>query len=893
MPTPATTLWSFRRADVGPVLAILLIPVLIALPELVGYYKDNPMLYVVGMGLKLAKGRLPGLPYIDPNDGFTTQALGHLAAEQWLHGTVPWWNPFTGVGMPLGGEYQPAMFFPPTFLLLLPHGVLLRHLALQYISGLGCYAFVRQLGLSPLAAATGGLLFALNGTLAWFADPVPAPLSLLPWVMLGVERAAVRSCLSVRGQTGTGWRLLAVAMALMLLAGFPEVAFISGLLVALYAFWRLIHCPREARLGLLWRVAAGGLAGIALAAPQLIPFAEFLPLSIVGGHSGAFGHVGLPPDSFLPSYLAPYAFGPIFAYTSYWPALNVIWGNVGGYVDLLLLTLAAYGLAWRRDSLGLLLLGWIVLATLKIFAILPISDWWNFVPGVGIVAFYRYAMGSVEFAVILLVCFAIEGLQAQARQRAATLLAVAVCLAGFAWVFTFAHRLWPLIEATRGQRHWMEASLGWLVVFCGLAIYALTAAPARRRAHWIVALAMLDAIAAFAVPTLSNRRQGQVDLPAVAFLQKHLGLQRFYTLGPIPPNYGAYFQIASINHNYMPVPATWTAYIAAHLDPLADPADFIGTHLVSTPPDATSEFLLHLRGFAGIGVKYLVASPGPNPFRQAITLETADKGNIALQLAPGQSVRGVIPQDVFPSGADIGRVGVLIGNFRNTADGSLVVTLCGAGQCISGRADLAQSADDQSFWVALPRDILLPAHAQISYSIAHQGGTRPVAVWEYPVSTSQSLTGPGGPVPGFGLPLKLTLGEGAVPRQVYADDLVNIYPLPAAKPYFEAAGGHCRLQPQSRTEIEANCSTPDTLIRREMFFPGWQARVGGKAAPIVEQDALFQAIPLPSGRSRTVFSYSPPHEIWGWLAAGLALLALLFASVTGGGLRTRFRRDEV
>ena len=69
-------------------------------------------------------GWLPGLPYIDGNAGFTMQALGHLAALDWLHGHVPWWNPYEGVGAPLAGEMQSGAFFPLTMLLALHQGVL-------------------------------------------------------------------------------------------------------------------------------------------------------------------------------------------------------------------------------------------------------------------------------------------------------------------------------------------------------------------------------------------------------------------------------------------------------------------------------------------------------------------------------------------------------------------------------------------------------------------------------------------------------------------------------------------------------------------------------------------------------------------------------------------------
>ena len=68
----------------------------------------------------------------------------------------------------------------------------------------------------------------------------------------------------------------------------------------------------------------------------------------------------------------------------------------------------------------------------------------------------------------------------------------------------------------------------------------------------------------------------------LAFLRAHLGLSRFYTLGPFSPNYGALFGIAAINSDYLPVPSLWTQLIHDALDPGANPISFMGR----TPPQA-------------------------------------------------------------------------------------------------------------------------------------------------------------------------------------------------------------------------------------------------------------------------------------------------------------------
>ena len=90
-----------------------------------GLIGADPALEVGDAGVNFHIHALPGLSNLDPNSGFTMQALGRVAAVSWLRGVVPWWNSYSGVGMPLAGEYQPAAFSPLTLLLALPNGVAL------------------------------------------------------------------------------------------------------------------------------------------------------------------------------------------------------------------------------------------------------------------------------------------------------------------------------------------------------------------------------------------------------------------------------------------------------------------------------------------------------------------------------------------------------------------------------------------------------------------------------------------------------------------------------------------------------------------------------------------------------------------------------------------------
>jgi len=127
-------------------------------------------------------------------------------------------------------------------------------------------------------------------------------------------------------------------------------------------------------------------------------------------------------------------------------------------------------------------------------------------------------------------------------------------------------------------------------------------------------VAMALTMGYFGYPTLANPRQAPVDTTAVHFLQAHSGFQRFVTLGPFAPNYGSYFDVASINVNDVPASQRWADYVQAHLDPYANPNLFL--NLPSGPgiPSLADEVAARLPAYEAVGVKYVLTPPGAQPF---------------------------------------------------------------------------------------------------------------------------------------------------------------------------------------------------------------------------------------------------------------------------------------
>jgi hypothetical protein len=701
-------------------LLVALIPILLALPQLTPWLKANPLFYTSGLRVGGGAAIQRGVPYIDPNNGFQTQALGFRAAKDWIAGEVPWWNPYTGVGMPLAAEYQPSAFFPPTLLLLLPRGTVFLQAALHILAGLGAFALLRQLGLGRLAATTGGVAYAVNGTLAWFSHGPAAPVPFLPWFLYGIERAFTCAQSRLPG----GWRILAAAMAMSLLAGFPETAYISGLLALAWAVLRGMQLGGfEARTAYGWRITAGGLAALAIASPQIVSFALYLRDAHVGGHAGVFAEASLGGPTPIMSLVAPYVMGPPMGYAYKWEAIYSFFGPIGGYVALTLLALAFYGALVRRDALTFLLVGWCVATLGRTFGVPPFVYLWNLIPGIPETAFFRYAPPAWELAITVLAAFAVDDLVNRGPRRGALWSTAAFCALVLAASAHFLWKIWPMTPPS-GLRNWIVVTMLWAMLTTAM-VLSLVHRGAVRAAAIVIAV---DAVLMCAIPIASNVRDGRLNMAVVDYLRDNLGLQRFFTFEPIQPNYGAFFGIASINHNYLPVPQSWVDHVRTRLDRRwgSDAVVFNGV-----AASARDEFRANLAAYEEVGVKY-----------------------------------------------------VLLHAHQDFADG----------------------------------------------------------------------------LPGV--------------KQVYADGAMKIFQLPNWRPYFEAEGS-CEVQALERRHARVRCDSPTSLLRRELFFPGWTATVNGAEARIEARDRIFQSVSLPAGVSEVRFRYAPPGIGWAWLAMGFGLAALV------------------
>ncbi len=842
---------------------LLLLPVVLHAPHLIGWLSENPayLMSGIGQGVTAGHGLLPGYPgWIDGNAGVTTQALGGLAARDWLAGVVPWWNPYAGVGLPLAAELQNSAFFLPFVLLLrLFDGVVYLKILLQIVAGLSCAALLRELRLGRLAVLTGALCFELNGSFAWFSHGPIMPVAFLPLLLFGIERA--------RAQPWQGAAWVGAAIAWSLLAGFPEVAYLDGLLALA---WASLRAAQDRRAAPACAIVAGGLAGLLVAAPPLLAFVQSLPGAFLGNHVDFRAAVFAASNR--AALLFPYLFGPpmyggLVLSGAASLAQFIHWFKTAGYFDLGLLALAAAALRRGAPQGGLrwLLALWLGLMLGRALGLPGVSAAIDLIPLVRNTMFDLYVVPSCQMAVTVLAALALQDwrcgrLPGQVAVGAAGLVGL-VALAAVPGAWAALAPLW----AVPGFAAFPLLSVGGgcgVVVGVGL-LLAGPALPVRRR--WLAGLLVGQAAVLSFLPLLAGTpRPRGLDRAAMAWIAGQPGITRISAIGTLSPNYGAWFGVAAIEHNYLPVPQAWVDDVRATLLPGMD-----GVNNVATATDAAGLAALRARlpALAAHGVSLLMLPAGVDPFAASIAPPLAAGGSVAHPLSA--PLTGTVAADLVTQGRVVA-AGLDIGTYRGAARGLVRLELCQQGRCATGAAEVAAARDNAELAIPLGRPLELTPGEALRYTIGLSAGAGPPpAVWLWP--SAQGLA------PRLVLHLAPPAGT---PARVYADATVAVFRLADAAPYFQA--DDCALAAESRTVVRASCAHPARLLRRELSEPGWRATVDG--APVkLGVAGIYQTVGLPAGVSRVRFAYAPPYVGYAWLGSACGVAGLLAMGWLGWG----------
>ena len=594
-------LTSYRRLprSTTPLVLILLAVLIGNGLYLVGESNINPIWWTANISTIVCHITC-GRPMIDPNVGFITQPFGHLAAMDLLHGHLPWWNYFEGLGQPLAGEMQSAALFPLTLWFALPAGLLWFHISLELIAGFSTYFLAKRLGLPIIFATCAGALFALNGTFAWVGNAVLNPVAFLPLLLLGIEMIYD----STQTKNNRGWYVAAIAVALAFYAGFPEVAYFNGLFALGWAAVRLFSLPRDSRARAIGRLGIAGGIGILLSLPILVPFADFSKVANLGHHTAAIDGTAHISIHAVQMFFDPYVHGTLFT------NLNVasVWGGIGGYFTASVGALALLGLFGKRlRALRIYLAAWTVIGLCGAFNFLELRKVWNLIPLIENVSFGRYIMSSCELSFIILAAFGLMDLAESAKAKRLFTVTTSVMLLGLVWIVLAASSLNKGVVYSHRARI-IFAFLDAIPFIAIVALLVLGLLTRYRIVPLLVALVLVgESLLMFGVPGGESAKYVHVDQGPITFLRKHEGNYRFLDFAVITPNWGSQFGLNELNAIDLPFPEKFSKLIETQLYPGLTPSNQLVIHAGMTGMIAQeNELVTHFQNYEDASVKYLV-----------------------------------------------------------------------------------------------------------------------------------------------------------------------------------------------------------------------------------------------------------------------------------------------
>ena len=385
-----------------------------------------------GRGLVPADGVLMAPPWVK---SFQHKPSNYLLADQYTaflpvkqffsnelrRGRFPLWNPHLGSGTPSLASMQAAALYPIN-LLVSPIGPFagsgIAAFLKLFCAGMFTILYLRRLGVSATGATAAGIVYALSGfMIVWLGHPHVNAAVLLPLMLYFIERQLAEPG---RRRAMIGFT---VAYAAMLLGGHPPTAVHVTVAAALYFVFRLSERGRAFRFRQsLWFVAAL-VAGVALAAPQLLPYFEYYRES-----SSAIASAGLNrwashlTPATLVSFVMPYIAGAPHV------GFEGLAGRVGlggvdnfnertGYVGLFTLLLVVVALARTRHRAVLFHTLLAVGSLLVVYGVPPFPALMHALPVTSDINHQRLLL-LVDFSAAVLAGFGLDALlRAAPRER--------------------------------------------------------------------------------------------------------------------------------------------------------------------------------------------------------------------------------------------------------------------------------------------------------------------------------------------------------------------------------------------------------------------------------------------------------------------------------------------
>ena len=488
-------------------------------------------------------------------------------------GELPFLDRFAGGGTPLWENMQLALLYPVN-LLALPFSSfawpLFASSAKLLLAACGTYLFLRRLGASHAGSMIGSIAYAFCAfNVAFLLFPHTNVTALLPLQLLAIGALVERRTpATILGAIIVTWSLIT--------AGHPESVLHVAIVAVPYALLEVRRAERPARA--LGALSAAAVIAVLLAAPLLLPFANWLPhserMAAISSSESFLRGPRFETASFAP-FLIPNYFGNPRVHNYRHPVnFNELCTQYAGLATLILAAVAVR----RKHAL------WVALfAVALLLAIMPepVAAAVQQVPLLNITANARMRF-VLAFTMAVLAGFGFDAAAEAAGRRRAT---VAAVVAGAA-VVALALLSYPVF-AQFGIRR--------LVFFTELAALASAAAIAIGARHLLPLLLFADLASVMALYNPATPREVYYPrVTAIARMQEGKPPFRVAGVGlSLIPNSATVFGLEDVRPHD---PLAFGPYVEFLERNGFDRSDYFGRFL-SPPPETLLRTL---------GVRYLL-----------------------------------------------------------------------------------------------------------------------------------------------------------------------------------------------------------------------------------------------------------------------------------------------
>jgi len=494
--------------DCAGLLASCLIVVLAFSPVLFGGRTLSAAAHTFGTN---GTTSFPGAPAVDSIDVRPDQGASSWALEPWAevthrayaNGELPLWNPYEAAGAPHAANMQSAVF-DPLLLAVNLHPTQwtwdLSIIGAFLLGAAAAYVFGRVIGLAVVPAVVTSAAFSLSG---WFFlysnNGFCRSYVYLPLLFLLVE-------LVLRSRRLLPVLALSVAIAGNIFVGMPEASFLVLGSSAAYAVTRLVQERSRMPFRIsLARLGGAGVLGLMLAAPLVLLFLQYEPLSF-NVHKPEVGKgSGTDPQWGLLHWLVPWFSERPSGVTS----LVRNWFGVAVGISALV-AMSGRAQTKRMHTWFFVALGGSLL--LKIYEF-RVFDWVGRLPVIELVVFQVFAAAVASFAFAVLAGIGVQVVwRGDLRvRRFLILLSTAFVLL---LVFARTGDRWTVI--TGAPRDYAAAVWARAALFAILALAAI-AAGVRFRRRWagvLLAAVIVAELLVLAPFTLYSKRADPYLTPA-------------------------------------------------------------------------------------------------------------------------------------------------------------------------------------------------------------------------------------------------------------------------------------------------------------------------------------------------------------------------------------------